>query len=131
MSDASESAVNLYERVGAQEGIERLVDAFYVEVLADEELAPFFRHVDMAKLHRMQHEFFSAALGGPITYTGRPVGHVHHGKGITPKHIRKFVGHLFDTLDGFEITESERDEIIDRINRYSAELLGDGGGLDG
>lgn len=131
MSIAEEPESELYQRIGGEEGIDKLIDAFYVQVLDDEKLAPFFRHVDMTKLHHMQREFFSAALGGPITYTGRPIGHVHYGRGIDPHHIRRFVGHMFETLKSFDLTEAERDAIIDRINRYSAELLGDGGGLDG
>ena len=131
MSIAEQPESELYHRIGGEKGIDKLIDAFYVQVLADEELAPFFQHVDMTKLHSMQLEFFSAALGGPITYSGRPVGHVHHGRGITPKHIHQFVSHLFETLAVFDLTAAERDQIIDRINRYSAELLGDGGGLDG
>lgn len=124
---ASESS--LYDRVGGEEGIEKLVGAFYDAVFTDSELNPFFHDVPKEKLKRMQRELFTAALDGPIPYSGRPLSHAHHGKGIRPKHMQRFVGHLFTTLEKFGISEDDRNEIISRINRYSDEVIG-GGGLD-
>ena len=88
----------LYERVGGEQTISDLIHEFYDRVLADLELKPFFEKTSMDKLRRMQREFFSAALDGPITYTGRPLGYVHHGRGITKHHFALYVGHLIDTL---------------------------------
>ena len=62
--------------------IAEVIDDFYDHVLADPELKPFFRNTYSDKLRSMQREFFGAALDGPITYTGRPLSHVHHGRGI-------------------------------------------------
>ncbi len=121
---------SLYDRVGGADGVERLIDAFYTEVLADAQLAPFFRDAEVPKLKAMQREFFAAALDGPSSYTGRPLAHAHHGRGIKPSHIGAFVHHLFTTLEGFDLTEAERDAIIARINTYADEITG-GAGLDG
>ncbi len=77
--------MSLYDRVGGEETITRLVDAFYERVLADEELAPFFSGTSMDKQRRMQREFFAVALGGPIKYSGRPLGDAHRGLGITTR----------------------------------------------
>ena len=121
---------SLYERVGGAATIEKLVDAFYVEVMADPELAPFFEEVSIEKLILMQREFFSAALGGPVTYTGRPIAYAHHGLGIKNTHVARFVGHLLSTLDAYDLSEEDREGVVSRINVYSAEVLG-GAGLDG
>ncbi len=51
--------------------ISEVIDEFYDRVLADPDLKPFFRNTSMDKLRRMQREFFSAALDGPITYSGK------------------------------------------------------------
>jgi hemoglobin len=88
----------LYERVGGEQAIGELIYKFYDRVLADPELKPFFKNTSMEKLRRMQREFFSAALDGPIAYTGRPLSHVHHGRGITKHHFALYVDHLIDTL---------------------------------
>ena len=115
---------SLYDRLGGDPGIESLVVAFYVRVLADPELAPFFRNTSIDKLHAMQHEFFAMALGGPVSYSGRPLAHVHHGRGITTKHFGRFVECLVQTLEDQGVSEAESAEVIDRINSYANEVTG-------
>jgi hemoglobin len=115
---------SLYDRLGGDAGIESLVVSFYVRVLADPELAPFFRSTPIEKLHVMQREFFAMALGGPVSYTGKPIGHVHHGRGITTKHFGRFVECLVQTLEDMGVSEAESAEVIDRINSYANEVTG-------
>ena len=119
----------LFEHVGGEEGVESLVGAFYNAVFSDPELQPFFLDVPKEKLKRMQREFFTAALDGPIPYSGRPLSHAHHGKGIKPAHMQRFVNHLFATLENVGLSEGDRNEIISRINRYGEDVIG-GAGLD-
>ena len=115
----------LFERVGGKEAIRGLIDEFYDRVVADPELKPFFTNTSMEKLRRMQFEFFSAALDGPILYTGRPLSHVHHGRGITKHHFTLYVGHLIDTLRDHGINEQEVNDLVGRIGTYSGEITGD------
>jgi len=117
----------LFERVGGEQAINELIDEFYHLVLADPDLKPFFKNTSMDKLRRMQREFFSAALDGPITYTGRPLSHVHHGRGITKHHFALYVGHLIDTLRDRGINDQDVQDIIGRINTYAEEITGDVG----
>jgi hemoglobin len=114
----------LYEKLGGEAGIESLIIAFYVRVMADPTLAPFFRNSSVEKLHAMQKEFFSMALGGPVKYSGCPLAHVHHGRGITGKHFSLFVNHLLATLEDMGTDEAESNEVIDRINSYANEITG-------
>ena len=117
----------LFERVGGEQAIAELIHDFYDRVLTDPELKPFFKHTSIDKLRRMQHEFFSAALDGPINYTGRPLSHVHHGRGITKHHFALYVNHLLDTLRDCGINDQDVNEIIGRINTYADEITGDTG----
>ncbi len=116
---------SLFERIGGEHIIAEVVDEFYDRVLADPELKPFFKNTSMDKLRCMQREFFSAALDGPITYTGKPLAHVHHGRGVTKHHFSLFVNHLLDTLKYYEISDQEVADIISRINTYADEITGD------
>jgi hemoglobin len=114
----------LYEKLGGESGITSLVLAFYVKVLADPELAPFFRSTSLEKLHAMQKDFFSMALGGPVSYSGRPLAHVHHGRGITTGHFSRFAGHLLATLEDLGVSAEESADVLDRINAYANEVTG-------
>jgi len=127
MAAIPEKQQTLFERVGGERAIAELIHDFYDRVLADPELKPFFEHTSIDKLLRMQREFFSAALDGPITYTGRPLSHVHHGKGITKHHFALYVNHLLDTLRDCGIDDQDVADIIGRINTYADEITGDTG----
>ncbi len=117
----------LFERVGGEQAINDLIHDFYDRVFADQELKPFFKDVSAEKLRRMQREFFSAALDGPVLYTGRPLSHVHHGRGITKQHFALYIGHLIDVLQGRGIDDQDVQEVIARINTYAEEITGDVG----
>ena len=115
----------LFERVGGEKGIAALVDSFYANVLADPELAGFFAETSMDRLRTMQRAFFSAALDGPVVYSGLSLAAAHHGRSIRPRHLRRFVDHLLETLRTFEVDEEDVLSICARIATYSDEITGD------
>jgi hemoglobin len=120
----------LFDRIGGVKVVQSLVDEFYARVLADPKLLPYFYAVPMDKLRRMQFEFFSAALDGPIRYSGRSMIHAHQGHGITREHFHAFVGHLFDTLQDLDLSADDRYAIISRVNIYVDDIVNGGVGLD-
>lgn len=119
MTDAS-----LFDRVGGESAIQRLVGQFYDRVLADGELRGFFEGVSLEKLRDMQHEFFSAALGGPIAYSGRSLSEAHVGRGIRSRHVSRFLDHLLETLQDQGLEEDDVYDIYSRINTYADEITG-------
>ena len=125
------SDVSLYQRIGGHTGVVKLVDDFYRRVLADPQLEPFFAGVGLVKLRHMQEEFFSAALGGPVAYTGRPIEHAHQGLKITLADYQRFVQHLFATLVESKMNEDERYEVVSRLNLYTHDVVSAGTGTVG
>lgn len=120
-----------YDRIGGADAVAALVDAFYERVFADPELQPFFEGADVARLHEMQRMLFSMALGGPVSYEGLPLAHVHRGRGIGREHFQRFIEHLFATLeDTTELDDQDRRDMIARINTYASDILG-GYGVSG
>ena len=120
----SNGSTSLYERLGGERAIAAVVQDFYGRVLSDPELAPFFAGVETERLARMQREFFAAALGGPIRYSGRPLNAVHAGLGIRPRHLARFLEHLMATLADRALTESDRYDVYSRIHRYADDITG-------
>lgn len=119
-----------YERLGGAPAVASMVDEFYERVLADPELQPFFADASMDRLRRMQREFFSAALGGPIDYSGLSLSHAHFGRGIERRHFARFTEHLLVVLEAHGLPDADAAEVIARVNVYSSDILG-GQGLDG
>ncbi|MDF1823759.1 MAG: group 1 truncated hemoglobin [Verrucomicrobiales bacterium] len=120
-----EAEQSLYERIGGEEVISSLVDSFYEKVLADGELAYYFKNSSMDKLRRMQKEFFSAATGGPLTYSGRPLRDVHRHMEISKREFARFTEHLIETLKEIGVEESASYEIISHVNLYADEITND------
>ena len=95
----------LFDRIGGEPAVRRLVDEFYGRVMRDPELALFFVHTPMNRLARMQYEFFAAALDGPLVYGGKTLSFAHEGRGITRDHFGRFITQLLETLKGFDLDE--------------------------
>jgi len=114
----------LYERLGGETAIDAIVTALYGRVLADAELKPFFEQTPMDKQRAMQREFLCAALDGPASYTGKPLAHVHHGRGISTRHFARFVGHVLDALRDLGVSDEDADEVIARLNTRVNEITG-------
>lgn len=120
-----ESEQSLYERIGGEEVISSLLESFYEKVLADGELSHYFKNSPMDKLLRMQKEFFSAATGGPLTYSGRPLRDVHRHLEISKREFARFTEHLIETLKEVGVEESASYEIISHVNLYADEITND------
>ena len=114
----------LFDRIGGEQGVKNLVRSFYDRVLKDPELAPFFENTTIERLYRMQYEFFAAALGGPVTYSGLSIHRAHFGLGIEKQHFARFVNHLIDTLKAWQLDEHEIHGLISRVNTYADEVTG-------
>jgi len=123
MNPTSDPA-SLYDRIGGAPTLDTLIPSFYERVLAHPELAPFFARSSVEALQQMQRQFFSMALGGPLEYPGRPLAHVHHGRGITAAHFAKFAGHLLATLATIGVSPQDAEEVIGRIDTYVNEITG-------
>lgn len=116
--------LSLFQRVGGEQGVKNLVRSFYDRVLKEPELAPFFEDASIDRLFAMQYEFFAAALGGPVHYSGLSISKAHFGRGIEREHFSRFVNHLIDTLQAWQLTEAEINSIISRVNTYADEVTG-------
>lgn len=121
---ATDDEPTLFERIGGEKTVSSLIDDFYGRILSDELLAPFFKETSMEKLARMQKEFFSAALDGPAKYSGLDLSHAHAHRGIKAEHFGRFIQHLLETLEQFDLPDREVREVIHRISTYNDSITG-------
>jgi hemoglobin len=113
----------LYERLGERAGIRAVVDDFYDRLLADDELGPFFADADVEELRRTQTDFLCEAAGGPETYDAAPVREAHLDVPFTPAHIQRAIELLEESLDEFDVPETEASAVVEAIAAYEADLL--------
>ncbi len=113
----------VYEKIGGQQAIERVVDDFYNRVLADDTVNQFFAHTDMQKQRRHQTAFISYALGGSDRYTGRSMEKAHEGLHLQPEHFDAIVKNLSDALAANGVSSDDINTVLDRIATLKEAVL--------
>ncbi len=99
------------------------MDEFYVRVLADPSLAPYFAQTDLPRLKAHQRSFFAMALRGPNEYSGRSMREAHAGRGITDAAFDRVAQHLMDTLAHLGVSERLIQQIIARVAPLRSEIV--------
>ena len=115
---------SLYQKLGGWKSIDAAVDAFYVKVLADKRVNHFFEDISMQKQHRKQKEFLSAALGGPIPWTGKDMRKVHDGMGLTEEHFNAIAENLIATLKDLKVSQELIDQVMAVVATTKDDILG-------
>lgn len=114
----------LYEKIGGQEAIAKVVDYFYSElVLKDEKVKHFFENTDMEKQRLHQTKFISFALGGPNQYSGESMAKAHEGMNLQPEHFNAIAHHLHDALAHFGVSEKDIDQALTKVESLRDDIL--------
>jgi hemoglobin len=72
----------LYKQFGEKEGLRKIVDDMYDNVLADPRTAPYFEDAPVKRIKPKLVEQFCVLLEGPCEYTGRSMKRAHEGHAI-------------------------------------------------
>ena len=127
-----EKAKTLYERLGGDEGIRKLVDDFCTRALADPrvnwkrvgvtrgginfkrntpvEWKPTDDQINGMKYHMVQ--FLALATGGPSKYEGREMKQVHQGLHISNAEFDAAIGDVKASLDKLAVGTQEQKELL-------------------
>ncbi|MEH7119263.1 group 1 truncated hemoglobin [Neobacillus vireti] len=115
---------SIYEKIGGQEAIGKVVDYFYNElVLKDETVNQFFENTNMEKQKSHQTKFISFALGGPNRYSGQSMAKAHQGMNLQPEHFNAIVKHLHEALRHYGVSEADIDEALTRVASLRDDIL--------
>ena len=113
----------LYEKYGGEDTISKVVEAFYVKVLADPLVNEFFAKTDMNKQRKHQTNFICFALGGPKAYSGLSMRKAHEGMGLKDAHFDAIVKHLTTTLREFKVSDDDVQAIACKIEGLRNDVL--------
>lgn len=114
---------SLYDKYGGEDTIEKVVDSFYVKVLADERVKHFFEHTDMKKQRKHQTNFICFALGGPKSYTGKTMRAAHEKMELKDLHFDTIVELLGKTLAEFGVAAEDISAIATKIEGLRKDIL--------
>lgn len=109
---------NVYEAIGGEETIAKLVHAFYKRVKAHPDLAPIFPD-DLTETEMKQFMFLSQFFGGPPLYSerfGHPMLRARHMRfPITPKRAEAWLSCMSAAMDETGLTGDIRDVMFERL----------------
>ena len=107
----------LFERLGANEGISRIVDdvveAHMNNPFINVRFLPYLETPEkMAEIKRHTVDFFSAGSGGGAIYAGRDMPTAHRGMNISHAEYMQALDDIFQVLDKHQIDEGSKSEVL-------------------
>lgn len=117
MSDPN--ATTIYEAIGGETAVRRLVEAFYPKVQAHPLLGPLFPE-DIRPVMDKQFLFLSQFFGGPPLYSdryGHPMMRARHLPfPVTPARAEAWLGCMAEALREIGLDETLRLVVLDRLS---------------
>jgi hemoglobin len=114
---------SLYERLGGQAAIEAVITDFVARCAGDDRINGKFARTDVPRLQKMLVDQVCEATGGPCTYAGRDMKETHDGMGVTAGEFDALVGDLVATLNQFEVSQPEQDELLGLLGPMRGEIV--------
>ena len=106
---------SLFRALGAQPGIERIVDDFVPRLVADPRTGEFFRKADRAHLKQMLSQQFCVVSGGPCVYTGLPMKLAHQDMDISKGDFNALVEVLQASMDAQRVPFATQNQLLARL----------------
>ena len=121
--------MSLYERLGGVYAIATVVDDFVDRVMSDSRLNAnpkideAHHKVAPAGFKYLVTEMVCEATGGPQHYTGRSMYESHCQLNITEKEWQAFLDDFRQTLDKFNVPETEQSELIAIVESTKKDIV--------
>ncbi|MFG6115596.1 globin [Halobacillus sp. MO56] len=116
----------IYEAIGGQQAVFKLVDAFYARVGSHPDLIPIFPD-DLTETARKQKQFLTQFFGGPALYTeehGHPMLRARHLPfPITPTRRDAWLDCMAAALEEANIEEPYRTAIFERLTMTANHMM--------
>ena len=107
--------MSLYDEIGGAAAVHAAVGRFYIKLLGDPLLAPFFEGVSMERQRAKQVAFLTMAFGGPSDDDGHDLREAHKhlvARGLADAHFDAVAGHLRATLMELNVDQALIAEVL-------------------
>jgi hemoglobin len=109
------SSASLYHALGAQAGIEKLVDNFVMRLVADPRIKEQFAKTNLVELRARLSEQFCVVSGGPCVYKGADMKSAHSNLDITRADFNALVEGLQLAMDQQGIAFTVQNQLLARL----------------
>lgn len=117
--------MSLYERLGANDGIEAIANDIVDNHLANPAIAPRFQNMKMTpkELKHAAALFFIAGTGGPNNYQGQDMLAAHKGMNISAVEFMAVLDDALAALAKNNIGQREQEEVLFILYSMRAEIV--------
>ena len=117
-------AASLFERLGSEDGIQRLVSDIVDNHYRNPLIRTRFERVkDRAALERHSVEFLCAGSGGPQTYTGRDLLSVHQGMNVSEQELIAAIDDIVAAMSKNQLDASVQNEVVAILYSLKGDVL--------
>ncbi|HZG57100.1 globin [Paenibacillus sp.] len=117
----------VFDELGGEATVSRLVDAFYDRVVRDEKLSPLFAGRDIEEVKRKQAMFLTQFLGGPPKYSeefGHPMLRARHMPfPITTAHAEAWLACMAGAMDEIGLAGGAREFLFARLTQTAHHMV--------
>ena len=118
-------AGTLFDELGGEEALRRIIDRFVDKVFDDPMIGFFFRNASRQRVKEKEYEFAARHLGANVPYTGRPLRDAHAAHPIMGGQFNRRLQILKDTLAEMHVPDTVRAHFIDHTEKLRAQITGD------
>jgi len=113
----------LYQELGGQPGITRIVEGMLLNVARDGRIRHHFARVDIARLRELLIQKFCADAGGPCRYAGASMAESHRGLNLQPADFNALVEDLQQAMQREGIPERTQNALLARLAPQRCQVI--------
>jgi len=114
---------SLYQQLGGEAGLVKLMDDFMRRLLADPRMQPFFKDVDQDHLKAELVTQFCEVSGGPCKRRGPDMKRVHEGFDINRANFNALVELLQDAMNAQGIAFSAQNKLLAQLAPMHRDII--------
>ncbi len=115
---------SLYDRLGGNAGISRIVDYTIDAHLRNPLIRARFEHVrDLDHLRRMARDFFCAGAGGPEPYAGKDMRAAHRGMNISEQEYVAVIDDIMEALNSEGVDDATKREVLAILYSLKSDVI--------
>jgi hemoglobin len=121
---ADDTSPTLFDDLGGQVALERIITDMLDLSMADPQMAPIFADTDMERLEKMLYIHTCEIADGPCHYDGQDMRRSHDGLGIRTMHFNRLVENMQVAMDAQDIPFRTQNRFLARLAPFHDDVTG-------
>ncbi len=105
----------LYDELGGEQGIEKIVDGIIVKVQQDESIAELFEFTNFEYFGEKLFLQLCQLADGPCKYDGLEMSDAHLGMEISEAEFNHFTQDVIDVMDDLNVPIAAQNDLLSRL----------------